>query len=133
MVCPVCKSGDVQTLVHQNQCLSCGSILDASGKLSQAGDDQSTIDAITSRLGPREHNVVGNLADLQRLGAEVVSPGKTKVDDAFETPRGADPDRMPKGNGKPAAAAQSEPETVDTAKKAEADRSKAEAKALAGK
>jgi hypothetical protein len=96
MSCPVCGGSDIQALVHQNQCINCGTLLDQEGKEAEGGPDQSTLDAITSRLGRREHNIVGNLADLQRLGAEVVSPGKTDIDGAFPVPPGANPDKMPK-------------------------------------
>lgn len=39
--------------------------------MMDAGKDEGTVDAILSAAQPDQVNVVGNLADLQRLGAKV--------------------------------------------------------------
>lgn len=92
--CPACNSTDTQALVNNNQCLNCGRLFDFDGNLTATGMDDATRDAIVSRTEPRTTNVVGNLADLQRLGAQKVSDSK---ESAFQPPPGVNADALDEG------------------------------------
>jgi hypothetical protein len=85
--CPNCGSLETQTLLDRDQCLICGQHFDANGKLA-AGMDQSTREDFLRRVAPRQTNVVGNLADLQRGGALVVTGQSDKIADGVEPPPG---------------------------------------------
>lgn len=90
--CPACGSADTAAAIDNSHCLNCGAIINAEGKQVEPGLGQSTRDAIEAQLKPREHNVVGNLADVQRLGA-IKAPDPSEP--AFQMPAGADPDKVP--------------------------------------
>lgn len=87
--CPNCRSLNTQSLLDRDQCVDCGQQFDANGKLS-GGIDASTREDYLRRLAPRETNVVGNLADLQRGGAAVLK-GEGSVSDGVEPPPGVSP------------------------------------------
>lgn len=134
--CPVCRSADTQVgMADNNQCLNCGALFDSQGNAVDVGMDASTRAAAEARLAPRSQHLSGNLADLQRLGAEKAPDPKAE---AFVVPPGVDLDRVPKhGERSPAEIAaavppqgDSEPPTeqVDTAKAAEIAAGKAAAK-----
>lgn len=94
MVCPECGGTDVAAgLSDTTQCLSCAALFDSKGGKVEVGPDQTTRDVAMARLAPRTQHVVGNLADLQRLGAEKAVDPK---DDNFVLPAGVDPKRVPK-------------------------------------
>lgn len=87
--CPNCQSTEVQAgLADSTQCRECGKFFNSAGDLSEPGPDQSTRDAAMERLAPRQQVVVGNIADLQRLGAAAASGDKatTAVKDSVVTP-----------------------------------------------
>jgi hypothetical protein len=46
----------------------------------------------TEQVDDPTYGLAGNLADLQRLGKIVASPGKTNIEDAFVIPASIDPD-----------------------------------------
>lgn len=85
--CPNCGSLDTQTLLDRDQCINCGQHFNAEGKLA-AGMDASTREDFLRRVAPRQTNVVGNLADLQRGGALVVTGQSDKIADGVEPPPG---------------------------------------------
>lgn len=69
--CPNCQSADTQaSLADLNDCVSCGATFNSKGDIVGGGPDADTRAAILARLEPKEPSIVGNLADLQRLGAE---------------------------------------------------------------
>lgn len=72
MKCPNCGGADVSTGLRDNyQCVKCGALFDSTGATVANGPDESTRQAILDRLAPRTGGgIVGNLADLQRMGAE---------------------------------------------------------------
>lgn len=76
--CPNCGSPETQTLLDRDQCLVCGQQFNAAGKVS-GGIDESTRADYLRRLAPRETNVVGNIADLQRGGAAAASGDEVSV------------------------------------------------------
>lgn len=84
--CPNCRSLNTQSLLDRDQCVDCGQQFNAEGKLS-GGIDASTREDYMRRLAPRETNVVGNLADLQRGGAAVLKD-EGSVSDGVEPPPG---------------------------------------------
>lgn len=91
--CPTCGSYETQTMLDRDQCLTCGQQFNADGKLS-AGPDQATRDEIMRNLAPRETNVVGNLADLQRGGKLVVTGESNSVADGVEPPPGTSTEQL---------------------------------------
>lgn len=96
MICPSCGSADSAAgLSDTTQCLQCGALYNSKGEAADRGIDQTTRDVALARLAPRTDHVVGNLADLQRLGAEKAVDPK---DDNFVLPAGVDPARVPKHN-----------------------------------
>lgn len=62
--CPVCHSAETRPGLDKITCVECGAVFDFDGKV----DD------------PKEQFVVGNLADLQRGGAEAHAAGTTGGD-----------------------------------------------------
>lgn len=66
--CPSCRSLSTQALVHHYQCNDCGALATFDGKPADAGPDADTRAVYEKNLAPRETNIVGNFADLQRLG-----------------------------------------------------------------
>lgn len=89
--CPVCGGADTAAALDNSHCLTCGAIFNA-GKKVEPGLGQSTRDALEARLAPRQHNVIGNYADVQRLGAQK-APDPSEP--AFAMPAGADASKMP--------------------------------------
>jgi hypothetical protein len=87
--CPNCRSLNTQSLLDRDQCVDCGQQFNADGKLS-GGIDASTREDYLRRLAPRETNVVGNIADLQRGGAAVLKD-EGSVSDGVEPPPGVSP------------------------------------------
>lgn len=73
--CPTCHSADTQAGLQNNQCLRCRTLFDFDGVAVEAGMDASTREALQARMAPRQQVVIGNLADLQRWGAEVAVSG----------------------------------------------------------
>lgn len=67
--CPVCNSTLVQQTITGGQCLSGGHLFDNEGKEAQPGAGASTRAAVEATLRPRQTVMVGNLADLQLMGA----------------------------------------------------------------
>lgn len=63
-----------------------GAMTDSQGNEVTPGPDRATIEDTLRRLTPRAPGMVGNLADLQRLGAQAVAEGKTNIDEAFVDP-----------------------------------------------
>lgn len=90
--CPTCGSHETQSILDRDQCVSCGQQFNADGKLS-AGMDESTRQDFLRRMAPRQTNVVGNLADLQRGGAAVVKD-EGSVSDGVEPPPGVSPESV---------------------------------------
>lgn len=85
--CPNCGSVDTAAGVGDvHHCLGCGKAFDSKGELV-SGPDQETRDIIMGRLAEKESHVVGNLADLNRLGA-VNAPDPKEP--AFQMPPGAE-------------------------------------------
>lgn len=74
--CPNCGSTEMQEHAWTRQCLTCGRLSDHDGNMVDVGAGASTREAIEARLRPRETVVVGNLADLQRMGAELAQTDK---------------------------------------------------------
>lgn len=91
--CPNCGSFETQTMLDRDQCLTCGQQFNADGKLS-AGPDQATRDEIMRNLAPRQTNVVGNLADLQRGGGFVATGQSNSVADGVEPPPGTSTEQL---------------------------------------
>lgn len=57
------------------------------GSISEGdGMDQTTRDAIVRRLAPRQVNLVGNLADLQRAGGKIATDQGSTLADGVELP-----------------------------------------------
>lgn len=137
LACPSCGSTDTVSAVQDNQCLGCGKRFDNAGNATEGGLDATTRAAIERRLEPRTTNVVGNLADLQRLGADQ-APRSGGVADAFELPPGVTAAQAKEGNKVAAALVEAEAagpaaveppeEQMDEAKEAEAAASKEAAK-----
>lgn len=90
--CPTCGSHETQSILDRDQCVSCGQQFNADGKLS-AGMDESTRQDFLRRMAPRQTNVVGNFADLQRGGAAVVKD-EGSVSDGVEPPPGVSPESV---------------------------------------
>lgn len=89
MKCPNCGSMDTAASIGDNtNCLNCGKTFNSAGDLVQ-GPDQQTKDIAQARLEKDyEPNVVGNYADLQRLGGQN-APKKNQpafVDPTVEKP-----------------------------------------------
>jgi DNA-directed RNA polymerase subunit RPC12/RpoP len=74
--CANCGSANVQQHAWTYQCLDCGKLSDFEGNVVENGAGASTRDAIERRLQPRRSVVVGNFADLQRMGAELAATEK---------------------------------------------------------
>jgi hypothetical protein len=74
--CANCNSSNVQQFAWTYQCLDCGMLSDHDGNVVEAGMGASTREALLKRLEPRRTVVVGNLADLQRMGAELAQTDK---------------------------------------------------------
>ena len=87
--CPNCRSVNTQSLLDRDQCVDCGQQFNADGKLS-GGIDASTREDYLRRLAPRETNVVGNIADLQRGGAAVLKD-EGSMSTGVEPPPGVSP------------------------------------------
>lgn len=67
-----CPDGHVDTAAGVGDtyhCLTCGKAFNSEGEFV-SGPDQNTKDIIMARLADKQPHVVGNLADLNRLGAE---------------------------------------------------------------
>lgn len=90
--CPNCGSVETQAQLANTQCVTCGKSFDGEGNIVEPGIDESRRAFIEAQLAPREHNVVGNLADVQRLGAE---KAPDPAEPAFVMPAGAEADKMP--------------------------------------
>lgn len=90
--CPNCRSVNTQSLLDRDQCVDCGQQFNADGKLS-GGIDESTREDYIRRLAPRETNVVGNLADVQRGGAAVLKD-EGSVSTGVEPPPGVSTDGL---------------------------------------
>lgn len=88
MKCPACSSPDTQTGLNNNQCLRCGKLFDFEGNTVEAGAGDTTRQAILERLAPRQQVVVGNLADLQRAGAEAAAAGRGNLGNGVALPPG---------------------------------------------
>lgn len=91
--CPNCGAFETQSMLDRDQCLICGQQFNADGKLA-AGPDQATRDEIMRNLAPRQTNVVGNLADLQRGGALVVTGESNSVADGVVAPPGTSTEQL---------------------------------------
>ncbi len=74
--CPRCRSTETQTLIHNNQCLTCGGLFNFDGSEAEPGFSESTRAAVEASLRPRATVVVGNYADLQRMGAQAATDDK---------------------------------------------------------
>lgn len=104
MKCPICRSADVQhSIGDRAQCLSCGGLLNARGESVDRGPDETTRAVMEARLRPRTDNVVGNLADLQRVGA--ASAPDDSVPEV-QLPTGVDPARIPGPDSPPVTASE---------------------------
>lgn len=87
MKCPVCSSADTAAGIDNYMCHNCGALFDGNGEKVDKGLGQSTRDELLRRLEPKQDNVVGNLADLHRLGAmNAADPSEP----AFALPPGVD-------------------------------------------
>lgn len=85
--CPNCGSVDTAAAVGDvTHCLGCGKAFNGKGEMV-SGPDQNTRDVIMARLEEKQPHVVGNLADLQRLGAE---KAPDPAEPAFVLPPGAE-------------------------------------------
>jgi len=71
--CPSCNSLSTQILVDKYQCNDCAALATFDGKVAEAGPDATTRALYESRLAPRQTNIVGNFADLQRMGGSLSS------------------------------------------------------------
>lgn len=83
--CAACNSTNVQQHAWTYQCLDCGKLSDHEGNVVEVGASASTREAIEARLAPRRTVVVGNLADLQRMGAELAQTDKGELAGAVVT------------------------------------------------
>lgn len=94
--CPYCGSADVQyTIGDRAQCLNCAGLLNAKGESVDRGPDETTRAVMEARLAPRKDGLVGNLADLQRLGGQEAPNPKN---DAFQMPAGTSTDQIIKAD-----------------------------------
>lgn len=103
--CPTCGSADTQaSLADLNDCVSCGATFNSSGEAVGGGPDADTRAAILARLEPKVPSIVGNYADLQRLGAEnapkkgepaFTMPPGTRVDSSGEPANAPEPTTKP--------------------------------------
>lgn len=86
--CVKCGSGDTNAGFNTYKCLTCGATSNYDGTEGKSGRDQSTRDALAARDGDYTvPSVVGNYADLQRLGGQL-APESGGVADAFAIPPG---------------------------------------------
>lgn len=84
--CPHCGSADIQhSIGDRAQCVNCGGLLNSKGEAVNRGPDETTRAVMEARLAPRRDGLVGNLADLQRLGSQEAPNPKN---DAFNLPPG---------------------------------------------
>jgi hypothetical protein len=90
-ICPNCKSGDTQVGIDNTGCLNCGTQFNTQGEAVAAGPGATTRAVLEQRLAPRSTTLVGNLADLQRAGAEVAVNGGS-FEDGVAPPPGVDTD-----------------------------------------
>jgi hypothetical protein len=88
--CANCNSTNVQQHAWTYQCLDCGRLSDHSGNIVENGMGDSTRAAIQQRLEPRRTVVVGNLADLQRMGADLAQTDKGPLASAVVTAESVD-------------------------------------------
>lgn len=103
--CPSCGSLSTQALVHNYQCNDCGALATFDGKPAEPGMDDATRAVHERALAPRQTNIVGNFADLQRLGGAQATESGT-VGDAVKLPAGVTPEQA--DAGREAAAAEAE-------------------------
>lgn len=116
-----------------------------SGLPDHDGLDDTGREAILNRLAPRQVNVVGNFADLQRSGGKTAEGTSDDLKDGVEVnmvggqdalkDSKAEEEKVAKALDKAIDAiseekAEAEPEAMDTAKTIEAKRSEEEAKTL---
>lgn len=86
--CPSCGSLNTAAGLQNYSCTDCGALNDGQGNTVEPGIDATTRQALLNQLQPRQISPVGNLADLQRLGHEIVMPGTTNTEGAFVHPPG---------------------------------------------
>lgn len=97
-ICPNCGSADTQVGIDNSGCLSCGRQFNTTGEVVANGPGATTRAVLEQRLAPRSGVVAGNLADLQRAGAEVAVNDGT-FEDAVKTAVVAAPALDPEDDG----------------------------------
>lgn len=85
--CPNCGSPETSTGLQNFQCLTCGKLFDRAGNTVEGGLSESTRTALQARLAPRATVVVGNIADLQRIGADAAVGDSVNVAQNVSTPQ----------------------------------------------
>lgn len=90
--CPTCGSTSTQVNLDRYQCIDCGAEAHFDGTVAVAGPNADTRAVLEKALAPRETNVVGNIADLQRLGGQQ-APKSGGIADAFALPPGVTQDQ----------------------------------------
>ena len=85
--CPTCGSTSTQVNLDRYQCIDCGAEAHFDGTVAESGPNADTRKVLERSLAPRETNIVGNLADLQRLGGQQ-APKSGGIADAFPLPPG---------------------------------------------
>lgn len=92
--CGHCGSNNTQAELDRYSCLDCGGASTFDGEAAEHGINDETRAVLERALEPRETNVVGNLADLQRGGAAVAEgEAKTLAVGVAETPEDTNPPR----------------------------------------
>lgn len=86
--CANCGSRDTVDRLDNVQCQNCGTLTGYDGEAKEFGASQEVRDVIDRHNQPGVPTVVGNLADLQRAGADVAT-GEGTFESAVEVPAGA--------------------------------------------
>lgn len=84
--CANCGSRNTLAAVNNFSCLDCGKLSDFEGNTVDSGIDATGREVIERRLEPRQTNIVGNLADLQRGAGGVAAGQASSVADGVELP-----------------------------------------------
>lgn len=90
--CANCGSRNTQTGIDTFQCLDCGALTNYEGEQVDKGLGATTRDELNARANKTyEPNLVGNIADLQRLGAAKAPDPKAEE---FKLPPGVSGDEV---------------------------------------